>query len=251
MRVGADLRSADARTLVLTGAAGEIGAAVAHAFAHRGDRLVLSDRSSDALALLTAELEEIDATVTAVPGDVSDPAANDRLVATALEHYGRIDSVVIAAGIYPEKLLTDSTDEEWHRCLSINLDSAFYLLRSIGPHLSDGASVVALTSIAGMRGSRGHAAYAASKGGLLSLVRSAAWEFGPHARVNAIAPGIIDTSMTARLRDSSSAALLRGTPLGRFGTATEVAGVVDFLCSSAAGFITGEVIQVNGGLHMH
>lgn len=240
-----------ARTLMLTGAAGGIGAAIARAFARRGNRLVLSDLSAEAMAPLVTELEDGGATVTAVAGDVSEPADNDRLVAAALERHGRIDDLVLTAGIYPEQLLAATTDEQWRRCLGVNLDSAFYLLRAAGPHLGPGAGVVALTSIAGMRGSRAHAAYAASKGGLLSLVRSMAWELGPEVRVNAVAPGIIDTAMTAGLRSASANHLLRDTPLGRFGTPEEVAGAVEFLCTPAAGFITGEVIQVNGGLHMH
>lgn len=247
----ADAVAPGARTLILTGAAGGIGAAIARAFARRGNRLVLSDLSAEALAPLVAELEGGGATVTAVAGDVSEPVDNDRLVAAALERHGRIDDLVLAAGIYPEQLLAVTTDEQWRRCLGVNLDSAFYLLRAAGPHLGPGAGAVALTSIAGMRGSRAHAAYAASKGGLLSLVRSMAWELGPQVRVNAVAPGIIDTAMTAALRSASADHLLRDTPLGRFGTVEEVAGAVEFLCSPAAGFITGEVIQVNGGLHMH
>lgn len=243
--------TASGRVLVLTGAAGEIGREIAHGFARSGARLVLADLSSDALAPLAVELEAAGAEVAVVPGDVSTAAGNERIVAATTSRFGAIDDLVLAAGIYPAAPLEEVTDEGWRRCLAINLDSAFYLLREASPHLSQGSSVVALTSIAGMRGSAGHAAYAATKGGLLSLARSMARELGPRARVNAVAPGIIDTSMTAALRDESSDRLLEGTPLGRFGTAAEVAGVVQFLCSPAAGYITGEVIQVNGGLHMH
>src|SRR5699024_5720117 len=135
-------------------------------------------------------------------------------------------------------------------CLAITRDAAFFLRREAPPQLAPGSSVVAMTSIAGMRGSAGHAAYAATKGGLLSLTRSMARELGARARVNAVAPGIIDTSMTADLRAETAERLLADTPLGRFGAAPDVAGAVQFLCSPAAGFITGEVIQVNGGLHM-
>ena len=184
------------------------------------------------------------------PADVSAAAGNEQIVAAAADRYGRVDDVVLAAGIYPEGPLLETSDEEWRRTLAVNLDSAFYLLRAVQPHLDRRGSIVALTSIAGARGSKNHAAYAATKGALLSLVRSMAWELTP-ARVNAVAPGVIETTMTDGLRAQRSEPLLQQTPLGRFGTAEEVAGVIAFLCSPAASFITGEVIHVNGGLHMH
>ena len=143
------------------------------------------------------------------------------------------------------------TDMEWRTCLAVNLDGTFYLTRAAAAHLRPGGSVVALTSIAGMRGSREHAHYAASKGGMLSFIRSLAWELGPEVRVNAVAPGVIATAMTESLREHQQDRLLGGTPLGRFGRAEEVASVVRFLCGPDSSFITGEVIQVNGGLHMH
>lgn len=235
---------------VITGAAGAIGAATARELAARGDVLVLSDRSADALEPLARELVAAGADVTVVPADVSGAAGNEEIVHAAVERYGRVEGVVLAAGIYPEGPLTQTIDEDWRRTLAVNLDSAFYLLRAVAPHLRPAASIVALTSIAGARGSKNHAAYAATKGGLLSLVRSMAWELAP-ARVNAVAPGVIETTMTQGLRETTAPGLLQQSPLGRFGTAEEVAGVIAFLSSPAAGFVTGEVIHVNGGLHMH
>lgn len=237
-----------AGVIIVTGAAGAIGAATARQLAARGDALVLSDRSGEALERLAGELTGADVTV--VPADVSVADGNDAIVHAAVERHGRVDGVVLAAGIYPEAPLAETSDEDWRRAMAVNLDSAFYLMRAVAPHLAPGAGIVALTSIAGARGSRNHAAYAATKGGLLSLVRSMAWELAP-ARVNAVAPGVIETAMTDALRAASAPGLLAQTPLGRFGTAEEVAGVIAFLCSPAAGFVTGEVIHVNGGLHMH
>lgn len=239
------------RTTVITGAAGSIGRAIVRTLASASGVLIVADQDADGLRRIAEEIRGKGHTIIAVVGDAASPDANARIVHAAVGEQGGIDDVVLAAGIYSEALLVETTEEQWRTCLATNLDSAFQLLKAAAPHLRDGASVVALTSIAGLRGSRAHAAYAASKGGLLSLVRSLAWEFAPGARVNAVAPGIIANEMTRSLRESHSEDLLHHTPLGRFGQPEEVAGVVRFLCSSEATYITGEVIQVNGGLHMH
>lgn len=235
------------RTLVLTGAGGGIGQAVARAFHATGSTLVLVDRDAAPLAELAADLGQRTVTVVA---DAAEAGSGETAVQAAIEATGRVDDVVLAAGVYPDGLVADISDEDWTRCLQINLTSAFELCRAVVPHLQEGASVVGLTSIAGQRGSRGHAHYAATKGGLLSFLRSLAREVAPAARVNAVAPGTIATGMTQANRDQIGAELLQATPLGRFGTSEEVAGVVHFLCSPSAGFITGEVIAVNGGMHM-
>lgn len=239
------------QTLVLSGAAGGIGRVVARQFHDAGANVVLADRDTGVLRVLQAEMNPSGRRSLCQELDAASSASNDALIEAAVARFGGIDHLVVAAGVYPQRPVTQMTDEEWRSCLAVNLDGTFYLVRAAAAHLRPGGAVVALTSIAGMRGSRDHAHYAASKGGILSFIRSLAWELGPEVRVNAVAPGVIATAMTAELRERQEDPLLRETPLGRFGRAEEVASVVRFLCGPDSSFITGEVIQVNGGLHMH
>jgi 3-oxoacyl-[acyl-carrier protein] reductase len=167
-----------------------------------------------------------------------------------METFGRLDFVVPGAGIYPASPFAEITDDDWERTLQINLSGVFRLCRVAAPVMSDGSAIVTIASIAGHRGSLGHAHYATTKGGVLALTRSMARDLAPRIRANAVSPGTIFTPMVADLLEVRGSALLAETPMGRFGQPEEVASVIAFLCSDAASYVNGETIHVNGGLYM-
>jgi len=182
--------------------------------------------------------------------EMGDDGDHDGSTAIQLDNFTWIDCFVPCAGIFSEAPLTDIGDADWARVMSINLDGVFYGTRAVLPHMREGSAILNITSVAADRGSRNHSAYSATKGALLAFTRSIALEAAPRVRVNAVAPGVIDTATVSDLMAGGSDRVLSTTPLGRMGTAKEVADVVTFLCTPAAGFITGEVIRVNGGIHM-
>ena len=182
--------------------------------------------------------------------DVRDPAAVARAVdAIAVERSG-VDWIVHAAGITRDRISWKMTDADWNDVIAVNLSGAFHVVRAATPQLrrSPAGRVVFISSINGLRGKIGQANYAASKAGLVGLARTLALELARDGiTVNVVAPGFIDTPMTADLPEPVRAEALARTPLGRSGRVTEVADAVRFLCGESAGFITGSVLPVDGG----
>ncbi|MFF5791901.1 SDR family NAD(P)-dependent oxidoreductase [Paeniglutamicibacter sp. NPDC012692] len=238
------------KTGLITGATGGIGRDVARLLFDAGANLVLLDLDPGSLNALAVELGD-DARVAALAGDASSPEIIDGALALTTARFGALDFVVPAAGIYPESPVTETSDELWRKVMDINLDGVFRLLRAATPVMADGGAIVNFASLAGHRGSKNHAHYAASKAGVIALTRSLAHELGHRGiRVNAVSPGTISTPMVEALVAERGESMLSGTPLNRFGNSMEVAQVAAFLCSDGASFINGETIHVNGGLFM-
>ncbi len=239
------------RIALVTGASGGIGEACARALAAQGYTVLLHANAGIArVRALEAELRAQGQDAHAVQCDVSDSADVTRMCGEILSLYHRVDALVLCAGVSHTGLLCDMTDGEWARVMGVNVSGAFYVIRALAPGMVSrrSGSIVTISSMWGRSGASCEAAYSASKAALIGLTQALAKELGPSGvRVNCIAPGVIDTRMMDEHSDETKAILADETPLGRLGRPEDVAGAAAFLVSDAAGFITGQVIGVDGG----
>jgi len=242
----------DGRVALVTGGSRGIGAAVSSELAAAGANVAVNYvAGAEAAQALVEEITGRGGSARAIQGDISTAAGATALVEQVESDVGPIAILVNNAGITRDNLIMKLGDDDWHRVIDTNLGGAFFTCRALSrPMLKRRAGVIVnITSIVGVHGNAGQTNYAASKAGLIGLTKSLAKELGGRGiRVNAIAPGYIATELTDALPDQAREAILGGTPLGRLGEPADVARAVRFLCSDAAGFITGDVLAVDGGL---
>ncbi len=242
----------DGRVALVTGASRGLGRAIALRLAASGAAVVAGARADHADAV-RQEIEQAGGAAVAVALDVTEPASVSAAAGTALDRFGRIDILVNNAGIVRDQLLMRMKRDDWDAVMATNLTSAYACCQAVlRPMLKQGAGrIVNIASVVGQSGNPGQANYAASKAGLIGFTKSLAQEVASRGiTVNVVAPGMIETDMTAGLDERARAALVDRIPMGRLGSPNEVAGVVGFLASDEAAYITGQVVGVNGGMYM-
>jgi 3-oxoacyl-[acyl-carrier protein] reductase len=244
-----DFCSLEGKVVLVTGGSRGIGAAICRELGRAGARVAVNYRSNaEAAEAVAGEVGGI-----AVAGDVADSEQARALVERVESELGDIDALVNNAGLTRDTLIARMSDEDWDAVLDTNLRGTFHMCRAVARKMlrRRAGSIVNLASVVGLHGNAGQVNYAASKAGIVGLTKSLAKELGNRGvRANAIAPGYIDTELTGVLSDEVRNLILGNTPLGRLGTPEDVAGAVRFLCSDEAGFVTGEVLLVDGGLGM-
>jgi 3-oxoacyl-[acyl-carrier protein] reductase len=243
------------RVALVTGASRGIGRAIAVGFAAAGADVALVGRDEAALEGTAAEVRaaRAESRVVTLRADAADATQVEAFVVQTQNELGRVDFAVANAGQAIDGLIVRAKPADIDTMLDVNLKSAFFLVAAVArPMMKQrSGSIVLISSIVGLAGNAGQAAYAASKAGLLGLAKSVAKELGPrNVRVNAVAPGLIDTAMTDAMPEKARAHYLATIPLGRAGSPEDVSGVVTFLCSDAARYVTGQTIVVDGGFLM-
>jgi 3-oxoacyl-[acyl-carrier protein] reductase len=240
------------KVAIVTGSGRGIGHAIALKLAEVGATIVLNDiGEAEPLERVAAEIRAMNRPSLAVIADVSSPADVIRLVETTISTYGRIDILVNNAGITRDQLVMRMSDEDWDTVLNVDLKSAFLCTRAVLRHMlkQRWGRIVSIASVVGLTGNAGQANYAAAKAGIIGLTRSIAKEVASRGiTANAIAPGFIDTKMTHQLEEKQAQELLKHIPVGYPGSPRDVAEAVAFLASEEARYITGQVLNVDGGM---
>jgi 3-oxoacyl-[acyl-carrier protein] reductase len=237
------------RVAIVTGGGRGIGRAIALRLAEAGADVVVND--VEPVEAVIKEIKAMGRQALPVLADVSSAAEVEKMVAEAIAAYGRIDILVNNAGIARDQLLLRMTEEEWDSVLAVDLKSVFLCTRAVLKYMvkERRGRIISISSITGVVGNPGQANYAAAKAGIIGFTRTVAKEVASRGiTVNAIAPGFIDTEMTKHLKVEWREELKQRIPLGRFGSPQDVAEAVAFLASDAAGYITGQVLGVDGGM---
>ena len=246
------------KTALITGAARGIGKALALKFASEGANiaftdLVLNEDMAAGLEATRKEIEAVGVTCRAYAGNAASFEETENTVKQVKEDFGSIDILVNNAGITKDGLMLRMTEKQWDDVINVNLKSAFNFIHACVPIMmrQRGGSIINMASVVGVHGNAGQANYAASKAGMIALAKSVAQEMGPKGiRANAIAPGFIETAMTAALSDEIREEWKKKIPLRRGGQVEDIANVATFLASDMSSYVSGQVIQVDGGMNM-
>jgi len=241
------------KVVIVTGSTRGIGYQIAHSFAELGAKVVVSSRKAEDCQTTQTEFEEKGFTCLGVAADVSRMDDCKALGNAAIEAFGQVDVLVNNAGITKDNLMMRMKEDQWDDIMSINLKSVFNMSQALLRNFLKlrGGRIINITSVVGQMGNAGQANYAASKAGIIGFTKSLAKEVGSRGiTVNAVAPGYIATDMTDAIGDEAKEKLFAQIPLGRIGESQDVADLVTFLGSEKAGYITGQVFNVDGGLVM-
>lgn len=242
----------EGKVAIVTGAARGIGKAISQKLAQEGAAVVICDLMEE-ISATAAELRSEGANVLPLRVDVTNLESVESMVQTALDKLGSVDILVNNAGIVRDALLVRMKESDWDAVIAVNLKGAFNCIKAVARHMMKQRSgkIVSISSVMGIMGNVGQANYSASKAGIIGLTKSAAKELGRRGiNVNAVAPGFIMSKMTEALPEEEKRKALDSIPLGTIGTQEDVADAVAFLVSDSARYITGQVIQVDGGMVM-